>query len=90
MSVITLLFKTTHLLGQMFHSQPSHAIQSYNTIITSLFTCMRDKWVISGCDGDVGDADLVKLVRVPGSSVVLIHTRVPEYWSSETLIKLRH
>ena len=50
---------------------------------------MRDKWVVSGCDGDVGDADLVKLVRVPGSSVVLIHARVPEYWSSETIIKLR-
>ena len=88
MIVITLLLKAMHPLGQLFHSQPSHAI--HNTTITNLFTCMRDEWVVSGCDGDVGDADLMKLVRVPGSSVVLFHTRVPEYWSSETLIKLRH
>ena len=51
---------------------------------------MRHKRVVSGCDGDVGDADLVKLVRVPGSSVVLIHTRVTKHGSCETLIKLRY
>ena len=51
-------------------------------------TFMRHKGVVSGCDGDVGDADLVKLVSILGSSVVLIHTRVTKQRHRQTIIKL--
>ena len=52
------------------------------------FTFVWDKWVISGCETDIGDADLVELVRVPSSSVIIINSGIAEQWSSQTLIKL--
>ena len=57
-------------------------------VIQGIFTFLGDKWVIRGCETDIGDADLVELVRVPGSSIVIINSGIAEQWSSQTFIKL--
>ena len=45
-------------------------------------TFVRYKGVVSGCEADVGDGDLVKFVRVGSILVVVVQRRVTKQWSS--------
>ena len=54
-----------------------------------VLTFLWYKGVISGCETDVGDGDLVEFVRVPRSFVIVLNSNEAKYWSSETVIKLR-